>query len=219
MPVRPYLSCLTCPPGKDDGQPLVRWLEAELKSKYGIRKDIGRRWLQDRRLLPLLDGLDELEPTRQEQCVQAINQFQKDSDYRPDHLVVCCRLAEYQNCNTKLHLHGAIYLQPLTAEQVCNYLARIKHPDLWNHVQTDAGLLELARSPLLLRMLTLSYETRLIQEWQNFRLTKERHQHLFDEYIERMLSREIKRQEYTKERTLHWLTWLAQRLKEQAHCD
>jgi hypothetical protein len=148
---------------KDDGQPLVRWLEAELKSKYGVRKDIGRRWLHDRCLLPLLDGLDELEPTRQEQCVHAINQFQNDYDYRPDHLVVCCRLAEYQNCNTKLRLKGAIYLHPLTDEQVCNYLASANHPELWNHIQTDAELLALARSPLLLSMLTLAYETRSIQ--------------------------------------------------------
>jgi hypothetical protein len=199
---------------KDDGQPLVRWLEAELKSKYGVRKDIGRRWLHDRCLLPLLDGLDEVEPTRQSKCVQAINDFWVN--YRPDGLVVCCRLAEYQNCNTKLRLEGAIYLQPLTDEQVCNYLASANHPELWNHIQTDAELLELARSPLLLSMLTLAYETRSIQEWQNFRLTQDR---LFDVYIERMLSRESKRQEYTKEKTLHWLIWLAQRLREQAQTD
>jgi TIR domain len=204
---------------KKDGQPLARWLEAELHSKYGVRKDIGRQWLQDRCLLPLLDGLDELEPTYQEQCVQAINQFQKDSDYRPDYLVVCCRLAEYQSCKTKLHLQGAIYLQPLTDEQVCHYLAATKHPDLWNHLQTDAELLELARSPLLLNMLAIAYETRSVQEWENFRLKNERHQYLFDAYIEHMLSRHIERKEYTKERTLHWLTWLAQRLKEHAQTD
>jgi hypothetical protein len=68
-------------------------------------------------------------------------------------------------------------------------------------------------------MLTLAYETRLIQEWQNFSLTQERHHYLFDVYIERMLSREIKSQEYTKENTLHWLAWLAKRLREQAQTD
>jgi hypothetical protein len=204
---------------KDDGQPLVHWLEAELKSKYGVRKDVGRRWLHDRCLLPLFDGLDELEPTRQERCVQAINQFQKDSDYRPDHLVVCCRLAEYQNCNTKLQLEDAIYLQPLSDEQVCNYLASTKHPELWNHIQTDAELLQLARSPLLLSMLTLAYETRSLQEWRDFSLPQERHEYLFDVYIERMLSWKSKRREYTRERTLHWLTWLAQKLREQAQTD
>jgi hypothetical protein len=202
---------------KDDDQLLVRWLETELKSKYGVRNDIGRRWLHDRCLLPLLDGLDEVEPTRQSKCVQAINDFWVN--YRPDGLVVCCRLGEYQNCNTKLTLNGAVYLQPLTDEQIRSYVETSSHPELWNHIQTDAELLELARSPLLLSMLTLAYETRSIQEWQNFPLTQERHQYLFDAYIERMLSRESKRPEYTKEKTLHWLTWLAQRLREQAQTD
>jgi DNA polymerase III delta prime subunit len=202
---------------KDDDQLLVRWLETELKSKYGVRNDIGRRWLHDRCLLPPLDGLDEVEPTRQSKCVQAINDFWVN--YRPDGLVVCCRLGEYQNCNTKLTLNGAVYLQPLTDEQIRSYVETSSHPELWNHIQTDAELVELARSPLLLSMLTLAYETRSIQEWQNFPLTQERHQYLFDAYIERMLSRESKRPEYTKEKTLHWLTWLAQRLKEQAQTD
>jgi DNA polymerase III delta prime subunit len=202
---------------KDDTQTLARWLEAELKSKYGVRNDIGRRWLHDRCLLPLLDGLDEVEPTRQSKCVQAINDFWVN--YRPDGLVVCCRLGEYQNCNTKLTLNGAVYLQPLTDEQIRNYVETSSHPGLWHHIQTDAELLELTRSPLLLSMLTLAYKTRSIQEWQNFPLTQERHQHLFDVYIEHMLSRQIERQEYTKEKTLHWLTWLAQRLREQAQTD
>jgi hypothetical protein len=29
----------------DDTQPLASWLVAELKVKYGVRKDIGQRWL------------------------------------------------------------------------------------------------------------------------------------------------------------------------------
>jgi hypothetical protein len=212
MPV--LLSLSSC---KDDGQPLVRWLEAELKSKYGVRNDIGRRWLHDRCLLPLLDGLDELEPERQEKCVQAINNFQQD--YRPEHLVVCCRLAEYQNCNTKLQLNGAIYLRPLTDEQISAYLISAKYPELWNSIRADTELLALARSPLLLSMLTLAYEAILVKKWHTFSSTQERHQYLFDVYIERMLSREIKHQEYTKENTLHWLAWLAKRLREQAQTD
>lgn len=49
---------------KDDQQSMPDWLVAELKSKYGVRQDIGKQWLQDRALLPLLDGLDEVKPER-----------------------------------------------------------------------------------------------------------------------------------------------------------
>lgn len=198
---------------KEDNQDLARWLEAELKLKYGLRKDVGKRWLDERCLLPLLDGLDELEPKLQEKCVQAINRFQQE--YRPEHLVVCCRLAEYQNCNTKLQLNGAIYLRPLTDEKICNYLVGARSPDLWDSIQADTELLELARSPLLLSMITLAYEERALQQWQKSSSRQELHQYLFDTYVERMLSREVKSGGYPKEKTLGWLAWLARRLKEQ----
>jgi hypothetical protein len=57
----------------DDKQPLASWVVAELKTKYGVRMDIGQGWLDDTGLVPLLDGLDALAATRQELCVQAIN--------------------------------------------------------------------------------------------------------------------------------------------------
>ena len=56
----------------------------------------------DRCLVPLLDGLDELSPSRQEACVRAINKFRQD--YRPKHVIVCCRFAEYENFTIKLQL-------------------------------------------------------------------------------------------------------------------
>ena len=68
-------------------------------------------------------------------------------------------------------------------------------------------------------MITLTYEDRSAQEWQKFSSTQERRQYLFDVYIERMLSREMKSQGYTKEKTLQWLVWLAKRLREQAQTE
>jgi hypothetical protein len=54
-------------------QNITDWLVAELKLKYGVSPKLGQTWLQDKKLLPLLDGLDELPPVRQEPVVQAIN--------------------------------------------------------------------------------------------------------------------------------------------------
>jgi hypothetical protein len=71
---------------RDDNQTFAGWFVDELKVKHGVRKDNGKEWLDERSLLPLLDGLDEVAPTRQEQCLRAINQFQQD--YRLKHLVV-----------------------------------------------------------------------------------------------------------------------------------
>ncbi|MGI8502822.1 MAG: hypothetical protein ACR2LR_17060, partial [Hassallia sp.] len=38
-------------------------------------KNIGEGWVDNRQLLPMLDGVDELESARQEFCVQTINQL------------------------------------------------------------------------------------------------------------------------------------------------
>jgi predicted NACHT family NTPase len=86
---------------KNDRQSLTDWLVAELKSKYGVSNKLGKEWVDNQQLLLLLDGLDELEPQRQESCVQAINQFLAGEN-RPLYLVVCSRIEEYSNYATQL---------------------------------------------------------------------------------------------------------------------
>jgi predicted NACHT family NTPase len=46
-------------------QSLTDWLLSELKLKYGVSQKLGKTWLSEQKLLPLLDGLDELPPQRQ----------------------------------------------------------------------------------------------------------------------------------------------------------
>ena len=63
-------------------------------------------------LLPLLDGLDEIETVMQPDCVAAINAFIEE--FNPSGLVVCCRLNEYRWLPERLKLNGAICLEPLS---------------------------------------------------------------------------------------------------------
>ena len=202
---------------KNDNQTIANWMVAELHVKYGVRKDISQRWLEDRFLLPLLDGLDEVGPRRQQGCVVAINQFQ--SGVRPEHLVVCCRLDEYQSCETKLQLNGAVHLQPLTENQIYRYLHDTKCLELWNNIQASPELLELVSSPLLLGMTTLGYEEGPIQAQQRLGATQEGRKYLFDMYIKRMLSRANKDQQYAQDKTLDWLGWLAQGLHSHSQTE
>ena len=201
---------------KDDNKSLSPWLEAELKFKYGVRRAIGKHWIDERCLLPLLDGLDELKPACQDKCVEAINQFQQE--YRPEHLVVCCRLDEYQNSKTKLQLNGAIYLQPLTSEHIHSCLIAT-FPELWSIIQADAELLEKARTPLLLSIITVVYKETPIQDRPTFHLPLQRDRYLFDVYVEKMLSRETKGNQYSKDKTRTWLTWLGKSLRDRAQTE
>ncbi|NET36109.1 MAG: NACHT domain-containing protein, partial [Cyanothece sp. SIO1E1] len=208
---------------KNDRQTIAQWLVAELKSKYGVRETLGQEWLENHQLLPLLDGLDELEPRRHQSCIQSINQFQQD--YRPEHLVVCCRRSDYENCQSKLQLNGAIYLHPLTEEKIHEYLIGAENPELWQSINADPALLVLARSPLLLSIMTLARQEISMQEWQNLDSVGERRQYLLNAYANRMLTREIHHQWYapgqepSSKQTQDWLVWLAGKLKENAQTE
>ncbi|WP_256874683.1 NACHT domain-containing NTPase [Nostoc sp. C057] len=205
---------------KDDRQSITDWLVAELKSKYGVSKKLGQEWVNNHQLLPLLDGLDELEPQRQELCVQKINQFLA-GETRPLYLVVCSRIEEYSNYSTQLQLNGAIYLQPLTSNQICDYLTSINSIELWSTISSDLDLLELMKTPLLLSITVLVSQEISVEEWQHLNSTADQIQYLLDAYIGRMLTRNINSRTYFKNKspnakqTRMWLIWLAQQLQKE----
>src|SRR5215510_7350149 len=121
-------------------QPLDEWLVAELNSKYRLPKKDGKKWLQDRRILPLLDGLDEVRTENRAACVERINQLV--TDYGLQGMVVCSRFNEYTALNVRLGFYRAIYIQPLTPEQVNEYLEKAGHKlaSLRTTLQADEAL-------------------------------------------------------------------------------
>ena len=196
---------------KEDKQSMRDWLVLEVKSKYGIRKDIVAKWVDDAKLLPMLDGLDELESVRQELCVQKINEFLHE--YHPQYLVVCSRQEEYEKVvrgqwqqdvqqgseevisrqETRLNLNAAIVLKELTDEQIQTYLEGINERETWNMLQLNAELLSLVRTPLFLSVIGFIsvHKTLSIQEFQNTILTDTQYQYLFDAYWKAAIERDI----------------------------
>jgi signal peptidase I len=202
---------------------IAEWLIKELKEKYGVPTKVGKNWIEDRQILPMLDGLDELKSDRQEKCVLAINRF-LTSEYRSSYLVICCRREEYENYKTRLHLNGAICLQTLMSTQIQDYLAQFAYQRLWQTIENDTDLFELAKSPLLLNVMALAYEEISIDEWQNFITSENRLQYLFYTYTERMLNRslvgqQIRNNQISGEKFKYWLGWLAKILKQDAKTE
>jgi predicted NACHT family NTPase len=56
-------------------EPLAAWIVGEMSEKYRVPVKLGRSWLQNDYLVPLLDGLDEVPTALQPDCVSAINDF------------------------------------------------------------------------------------------------------------------------------------------------
>jgi predicted NACHT family NTPase len=104
-------------------QPLAQWLAEELSTKYRVPLKIGKAWTESTSLLILLDGLDEVAEEARSACVKAINAYQQAHGFVP--MVVCCRTAEYFAQGTRVAFQRAVLVQPLTVQQIDEYLSRI----------------------------------------------------------------------------------------------
>lgn len=155
-PTQPIPAVFNLSSWTDINQPLALWIVEELASKYHIPRKYGRSWLANNSLLPLLDGLDEVQKEHQAECVKSINQFSEECGLSG--LVVCSRLQDYCNLPERLHLNSALQLLILTPEQIYEYLesAGEQLEVLHRTLQEDESLREMACSPLVLRVLYLA---------------------------------------------------------------
>lgn len=167
---------------------LDSWLADELSGRYQIPRKIGRSWLAESRVLPLLDGLDELAPPRRAACVEAINRFSQGAGLVG--AVVCCRTAEYIDLPVRLSLNAAVRLLPLADEQVQGYLSDLgeRLAGLAALLQRDSALRLEARSPLMLSLMVRAYQdmpaAQLLQE--SAATAAARRKQLMSAYVDRM---------------------------------
>lgn len=197
-----------------NNQPLGDWMVNELATRYEVPRRLGQLWLKNGQLLPLLDGLDEVEQEQRVACAKAINQFRQRYLTMPT--VVTCRIKDYEALATRLNLAQAIVLQPLSLEQIDQYLASMgqRLAGLRAALQTDRTLRELAESPLMLSMMTLAYYRMPEDVALSLGDRKMGRTLLFDVYVERMARYRGGEALYEPEQTEQWLAWLAQKMAQ-----
>ena len=183
------------------------WLINELHTRYFIPRQIGARWLAGNELLPLFDGLDEVAPSDRNGCIEAINQFLRDHGLV--RIVVCSRTQEYATLPSVLELEEAVELEPLTRQQVSDYLAASGAPlaDVRAALAADPTLWDLLCSPLVLAIAAVAYQDRPANALRIAGTPTQRLALLFEAYTRRMFERRSGR--YTFTQTQHWLGWLA----------
>jgi signal peptidase I len=196
-------------------QKIQNWLVRELSTKYQVSRALGKAWIREQQILLLLDGLDEVREDLRGFCIQAINRFYRE--FGQTEIVVCSRLKDYENLQERFHFQEAIILQPLTQEQVNDYLNRAGEKLAGVRIawQIDPVMQELAQTPLMLSVMALVYEgvpaqelpQMSLDEWQN---------HLWDKYIDRMFERRRGDQRYSKEQTIAWLSFLAEKMAQES---
>jgi hypothetical protein len=133
------------------------WLVKQLAERYDLPHLVGEQWLQDKQLILLLDGLDEMDVAARPRCIVAINAFRR-THLSP--LVVCSRTAEYHDAATRqrLSLQNAIVVQPLTQAQIARELQRggPALASLREALTTSEDLFALATTPLMFSILILT---------------------------------------------------------------
>jgi hypothetical protein len=137
-------------------------------------------------------------------------------------LVVCCRSEEYQALGTRLGLRTAVEVQPLTDEQVEAALAHGGESvaGLRAAMETDPELRQLVTTPLMLSIVTLTYQGQPSSALPQATERAARRQAVFRDYVRRMLGRRrSSRVLYPAEQAVRWLSWQGMQMEARSQTD
>ena len=139
----------------------------QLQVIYALPRHLSQSWIERDQLLLLLDGLDEMAASDRSICIEYIN------SYRGDHfvpLVVCSRSREYLTQVQRLTLPYAVEVQPLTSEQVDDYLKGVGKPlaAVRAALRSNTDLHDLVTTPLMLTSSAAS-AAQTTPSWTRFR--------------------------------------------------
>lgn len=201
------------------------WMRREIEKKYGIGKKKARELVESDEIVPLLDGLDEVDPDSRAGCVKAINAYLTRREFPV--LAVCCHSQVYGEIPGHARLEGAVELRPLDPRQIGERLTTGGDPGLAavrEAVEANGELQRLAASPLMLILLERTYrgaDPNAVREALGNPAADWRKK-IFDEYVSRMLEPERdlpwaqveKDRDYPPEKTRRSLSWLAGRMRQ-----
>ncbi|MER7764506.1 hypothetical protein [Streptomyces sp. NPDC097619] len=192
------------------GQPIEEWLVAAMR-EYASGA-LVRTWLEQHRLVPVLDGLDEVPEGDRARCVAELRRLRETCPG----LVVGCRtdVADLRRLAFDLRAPRYVEVQPPGRPQVQEFLAADRHA--LAHVETaleeEPELWELLRSPMMLHFIAVTYRGRDAAELLLPGTPAERRSRLFDAYVRECLLRDRPDPDRRPEHTVTWLTALARTL-------
>lgn len=199
---------------------LAEWLVEELtEGVYRFPEKFSQALVDNDQLLLLLDGLDEVSSEHRADCARAINKYYASREEHIVQIVVCCRKDEYTSLEKEEHalnLTGAVILQPLTPQQIGDYLASagLEYLATRRTLDQDYGLREFVQSPLNLSMIVRTFQETPPEKLPELASLEERRRYLFDTYIEQMFSHRGNEESWPENRVRRWLAWLARKMAQ-----
>lgn len=189
------------------------WLCRDLHILYDVPLKLARRWVGSNRILPLLDGLDEVPVNRRDACVDALNQFRDEHGLLP--IVVTCRSQEYEVLKIRVRVPGAISIQPLTREIVESVLKTSTEAVelIRDAVRREGDLWEFLNTPLMLSVTMLAHNDVNIHDLSVAPGTNDRLGLLLQAYVNAMSKRRRHPSNVTAEAFRHYLHFLASNMQ------
>jgi hypothetical protein len=100
------------------------WLAEHLAQRFSIRVQLVTKLIRDNRILPIVDGIDEMDQSGEQKragaLVGALNASMRGLERAP--LVVTCRSGEYQTLVREIDRAAHVQLIPLIGYEAANYL-------------------------------------------------------------------------------------------------
>jgi transcriptional regulator with XRE-family HTH domain/DNA polymerase III delta prime subunit len=193
---------------------LEDWMSDQLAMTYDVSQKLSTQWVRNEHILPLLDGLDEMDAASRLACIAAINAYHCEHLLVP--LVICSRRTEYEDAarRQKLALQHAVLIQPLTLEQVSACLDQIGQPldTLRQTLQTNLAFQELTTTPLMLSILILTYSRSPVPTLSHETSALQRQ--VWRDYVAHMTEQKGDTRHYSLQQTCSWLGWLASNLQK-----
>lgn len=123
--------------GWNGRQHFSRWLIERLGSDYGLLPRVAKALVESERILPLIDGLDEMDSV--EAAYEALRKLSREP-WKGRQLVVLCRTEDFEDlrrhaADARLASAATMEMRPLTHRQTIGYLASQQAKD---HVPDDA---------------------------------------------------------------------------------
>lgn len=211
------------------------WFKEILVSGNGLSKAFADVLLHQERIIFLLDGLDELAHNETEElasvkrakCLASLNNHLQGGH----RAVICCRAEEFEQMKKKTSqdapVAAKVKVLELTKAQVLLALEQakvdkaIKHHASANNLlklfekEGNDDLLEVLRTPFYFTTAMEIFDRQILAE-NNFPKTNDKlKQYMLERFVENKVKNTPNPTYYKPEKTIVWLSWLAQFLEKK----
>ncbi|HPH19256.1 MAG TPA: NACHT domain-containing protein [Haliscomenobacter sp.] len=207
-----------------DAQRFDEWLQAALVSGYGFSKALAREAIFKGKILPLLDGLDEvgrdihssLQGRLRSQCLKSIDNYLSLFDV--NYLVICSRRKEYAAA-ADAPVKATVLVNPLSPDEIKRTLKAALAQKISTKDETAATTLLnlLSKHPSLETVLCTPFYYNIALEVFDVRtgireLPAEGtalQEYLVEQFVAEKLAQTPNPKGFTEAKTRHYLAWLA----------